>query len=98
MFAFTRTGDLSTEVLARSLGSVWASGSDEPPPEQLDAAIIFATVGKLVPPALKAARKGGRIVCAGIHMSDLPSFRYQSIWEGRDIRFGRYEGAAVLVA
>jgi propanol-preferring alcohol dehydrogenase len=74
VYAFTRPGDVATQAFARSLGAVWAGGSDEPPPEPLDAAIIYATVGALVPAALKAVRKGGRVVCAGIHMSDTPSF------------------------
>ncbi|HQU02641.1 MAG TPA: alcohol dehydrogenase, partial [Acetobacteraceae bacterium] len=67
-------------------GAVWAGGSDEMPPEQLDAAIIFATLGALVPKALQAVRKGGRVVCAGIHMSDIPSFPYELLWEEREIR------------
>jgi propanol-preferring alcohol dehydrogenase len=83
VFAFTRPGDLSTQAFARSLGAVWAGGSDELPPEPLDAAIIFATLGDLVPLALKAVRKGGRVVCAGIHMSDIPSFPYRLLWEER---------------
>jgi propanol-preferring alcohol dehydrogenase len=85
VFAFTRPGDDSTQAFARSLGAVWAGGSDEKPPEQLDAAIIFATVGDLVPTALQAVRKGGRVVCAGIHMSDIPSFPYRLLWEEREI-------------
>ena len=85
VFAFTRPGDLSTQAFARSLGAVWAGGSNELPPEPLDAAIIFATVGDLVPLALKAVRKGGRAVCAGIHMSDIPSFPYRLLWEERQI-------------
>ena len=85
VFAFTRPGDLSTQAFARSLGASWAGGSDEMPPEPLDAAIIFATVGDLVPLALKAVRKGGRVVCAGIHMSDIPSFPYQLLWEERQL-------------
>ena len=68
-----------------SLGATWAGGSDEMPPEPLDAAIIFATVGDLVPLALKAVRKGGRVVCAGIHMSDIPSFPYRLLWEERQL-------------
>ena len=72
-------------VFARSLGAAWAGGSDEMPPEPLDAAIIFATVGDLVPLALKAVRKGGRVVCAGIHMSDIPSFPYRLLWEERQL-------------
>jgi propanol-preferring alcohol dehydrogenase len=85
VFAFTRPGDLSTQAFARSLGAFWAGGSDELPPEPLDAAIIFATVGELVPSALKAVRKGGRVVCAGIHMSDIPSFPYRLLWEERQL-------------
>ena len=85
VFAFTRPGDTSTQAFARSLGAVWAGGSDEMPPEPLDAAIIFATVGALVPLALQAVRKGGRVVCAGIHMSDIPSFPYRLLWEERQI-------------
>ena len=85
VFAFTRPGDLTTQVFARSLGATWAGGSDEMPPERLDAAIIFATVGELVPLALKAIRKGGRVVCAGIHMSDIPSFPYSLLWEERQV-------------
>jgi propanol-preferring alcohol dehydrogenase len=85
VFAFTRPGDVATQTFARSLGAIWAGGSDELPPEPLDAAIIFATVGELVPLALKAVRKGGRVVCAGIHMSDIPSFPYQLLWEERQL-------------
>ena len=85
VFAFTRPGDLSTQAFARSLGAIWAGGSNEMPPEQLDAAIIFATLGDLVPLALKVVRKGGRVVCAGIHMSDIPRFPYQSLWEERQL-------------
>jgi propanol-preferring alcohol dehydrogenase len=85
VYAFTRPGDLATQAFARSLGAVWAGGSDEPPPELLDAAIIYATDGALVPIALKALRKGGRLVCAGIHMSDIPGFPYASLWEEREI-------------
>jgi len=85
VFAFTRTGDLSTQAFARSLGASWAGGSNEMPPKPLDAAIIFATVGDLVPLALKTVRKGGRVVCAGIHMSDIPSFPYQLLWEERQL-------------
>jgi propanol-preferring alcohol dehydrogenase len=84
-FAFTRPGDASTQAFARSLGAAWAGGSDEMTPEQLDAAIIFATVGDLVPLALQAVRKGGRVVCAGIHMSDIPSFPYKLLWEEREL-------------
>jgi alcohol dehydrogenase, propanol-preferring len=85
VFAFTRPGDVATQAFARRLGATWAGGSDEMPPERLDAAIIFATVGDLVPLALTAVRKGGRVVCAGIHMSDIPSFPYQLLWEERQL-------------
>ena len=84
-FAFTRSGDLDNQAFAKRLGAVWAGGSDQMPPELLDVAIIFATVGGLVPLALKAVRKGGRVVCAGIHMSDIPSFPYQLLWEERQV-------------
>jgi len=84
-FAFTRKGDHAAQDFARSLGAVWAGGSDEVPPEPLDAAIIFAPVGALVPAALKAVRKGGRVVCGGIHMSDIPSFPYSLLWEERHV-------------
>jgi alcohol dehydrogenase, propanol-preferring len=83
VFAFTRPGDVATQDFARSLGAAWAGGSNEVPPEPLDAAIIYATVGDLVPQALKAVRKGGLVVCAGIHMSDIPSFPYARLWEER---------------
>jgi len=85
VFAFTRPGDLATQAFARQLGATWAGGSDEPPPEPLDAAIIYATLGDLVPLALKAVRKGGRVVCAGIHMSDIPAFPYRLLWEERQL-------------
>ncbi len=85
VFAFTRPGDTEGQDFARGLGAVWAGGSDEAPPEKLDAAIIFATVGALVPRALRAVRKGGRVVCAGIHMSDIPSFPYAILWEEREL-------------
>jgi propanol-preferring alcohol dehydrogenase len=85
VYGFTRPGDVTTQAFARSLGATWASGSDEVPPEPLDAAIIFAPVGALVPAALKAVRKGGRVVCAGIHMSDIPSFPYSLLWEEREL-------------
>jgi len=81
----TKPGDLATQEFARQLGVAWAGGSDEMPPEPLDAAIIFATSGNLVPLALMAVRKGGRVVCAGIHMSDLPTFPYRLLWEKRKI-------------
>jgi alcohol dehydrogenase, propanol-preferring len=85
VYAFTRAGDMAAQSLAKSLGAVWAGGSEEAPPEPLDAAIIFAPVGALVPLALKAVRKGGRVVCGGIHMSDIPSFPYRDLWEERQI-------------
>ncbi|MEA3134025.1 MAG: alcohol dehydrogenase, propanol-preferring [Gammaproteobacteria bacterium] len=85
VFAFVRPGDVKGEQFALDLGAVWAGGSDETPPEPLDAAIIFATVGELIPQALKAVRKGGRVVCAGIHMSDIPSFPYRILWEEREL-------------
>mgnify|MGYP000524097187 CR=1 FL=1 len=85
VYAFTKPGDLDTQAFARSLGAVWAGGSDEMPPRLLDAAIIFATVGDLVPVALRAVRKGGRVVCAGIHMSDIPGFPYRLLWEERQL-------------
>ncbi len=85
VYAFTRPGDAATQAFARSLGAVWAGGSDEMPPDALDAAIIFATAGELVPAALRALRKGGRVVCAGIHMSDIPAFPYGLLWEERQI-------------
>jgi alcohol dehydrogenase, propanol-preferring len=85
VFAFTRPGDVAAQTFARRLGATWAGGSDEMPPEPLDAAIIYATVGDLVPLALEAVRKGGRVVCAGIHMSDIPSFPYRLLWEERQL-------------
>jgi propanol-preferring alcohol dehydrogenase len=85
VFAFTREGDTETQKFARSLGCSWAGGSSEAPPEELDAAIIFAPVGPLVPQALKRVRKGGRVVCAGIHMSDIPDFPYEDLWGERSI-------------
>lgn len=85
IFAFTRQGDVAAQDFARSLGAVWAGASEDVPPEPLDAAIIFAPVGALVPLALKAVRKGGRVVCGGIHMSDIPSFPYASLWEERHL-------------
>jgi alcohol dehydrogenase, propanol-preferring len=140
VFAFTQAGDGAAQDFARRLGATWAGGSDEMSPERLDAAIIYAPVGHLVPLALRAVRKGGRVICAGIHMSDIPSFPYRLLWEERqlasvanltrrdglefldlapkigivtkttvypliqanqaldDLRAGRFEGAAVLVA
>lgn len=85
IFAFTRSGDTEGQAFARRLGAAWAGASDQAPPEKLDAAIIFAPVGALVPQALAAVRKGGRVVCAGIHMSDIPSFPYRLLWEERQI-------------
>jgi len=84
--AFTRPGDEAAQRFARSLGATWAGGSDEAPPEPLDAAIIFAPVGALVPAALRAVRKGGVVVCGGIYMSDIPAFPYRILWEERTIR------------
>lgn len=85
VYAFTRSGDAVTQAFAKSLGAVWAGGSDDAPPDLLDAVIIFAPVGALVPPAFKAVRKGGRVVCAGIHMSDIPGFAYSILWEEREL-------------
>jgi alcohol dehydrogenase, propanol-preferring len=85
VFAFTRSDDAATQDFARRLGVAWAGGSDETPPEPLDAAIIFAPVGALVPLALQSVRKGGRVVCAGIHMSDIPAFPYRLLWEERQV-------------
>jgi alcohol dehydrogenase, propanol-preferring len=86
VYGFTRPGDRRGQEFARSLGAVWAGGSDQLPPEPLDAALIFAPVGALVPTALAAVTKGGSVVCAGIHMSDIPSFPYQILWEERVLR------------
>jgi propanol-preferring alcohol dehydrogenase len=83
--AFTRADDKAAQDFARSLGAVWAGGSEETPPEPLDAAIIFAPVGALVPAALRAVKKGGRVVCGGIHISDIPSFPYRLLWEERQV-------------
>lgn len=85
VYAFTRCGDEKSQNFARSLGAVWAGGSDQLPPQKLDAAIIFAAAGELVPAALKAVRKGGRVICGGIHMSDIPSFPYADLWGERRI-------------
>jgi propanol-preferring alcohol dehydrogenase len=85
VYAFTRAGDAAGQAFARSLGAVWAGGSDETPPEPLDAAIIFAPIGALVPAALGVVKKGGRVVCGGIHMSDIPRFPYRLLWEERDV-------------
>jgi propanol-preferring alcohol dehydrogenase len=86
VFAFTRRGDTSSQQFALSLGAVWAGDSESPAPEPLDAAIIFAPVGALVPLALRAVAPGGVVVCAGIHMSDIPSFPYQILWQERVLR------------
>ncbi len=85
VFAFTKPGDAAGRDFARSMGAEWAGGSDEKPPTLLDSAILFAPVGALVPAALAAVRKGGRVVCGGIHMSDIPSFPYRLLWEERSV-------------
>jgi len=85
VFAFTRPGDGAAQAFARSMGAEWAGGSDDQPPRPLDAAILFAPVGALVPAALRHVRKGGRVVCGGIHMSDIPSFPYSLLWEERSV-------------
>jgi propanol-preferring alcohol dehydrogenase len=84
--AFTRSGDTEAQAFARALGATWAGASGEAPPGPLDAAIIFAPVGALVPEALKQTARGGTVVCAGIHMSDIPSFPYRLLWEERSLR------------
>lgn len=86
VYAFTRPGDTEGQAFARSLGAVWAGDSDSSPPVSLDVALIFAPVGALVPLALKRVRKGGTVVCGGIHMSDIPAFPYVDLWEERSIR------------
>jgi alcohol dehydrogenase, propanol-preferring len=86
VYAFTRPGDIRSQDFARELGAVWAGGSDTAPPERLEAALIFAPVGALVPVALRSLEKGGTVVCAGIHMSDIPAFPYNDLWEERVIR------------
>lgn len=86
VFAFTRTGDAAAQAHARALGAVWAGGSSESPPDPLDAAILFAPIGALVPAALRAIRPGGVVVCAGIHMSDIPAFPYSLLWRERVVR------------
>jgi propanol-preferring alcohol dehydrogenase len=102
VYAFTRTGDAAGQDFALRLGCRWAGSSDELPPEELDAAIIFAPVGALVPAALRAVRKGGRVVCAGIHMSDIPAFAYADLWGERQIlsvaNLTREDGASFLVS
>jgi alcohol dehydrogenase, propanol-preferring len=85
IYAFTRSGDSAGQAFAKSLGAVWAGASESAPPEKLDAAIIFAPAGQLVPLALKALNKGGIVVCGGIHMSDIPAFPYELLWEERSI-------------
>ncbi len=100
VYAFTRTGDTVKQEVAKKLGAVWASGTDKLPPEPLDAAIIFAPVGPLVPIALESIKKGGVVVCAGIHMSDIPSFPYRILWGERVLRsvanLTRQDGAEFL--
>jgi propanol-preferring alcohol dehydrogenase len=100
VFAFTRAGDGEAQGFARELGAEWAGSSDEAPPEELDAAIIFAPVGELVPAALRVLARGGTVVCAGIHMSDIPSFPYELLWEERSLRsvanLTRRDGAEFL--
>jgi propanol-preferring alcohol dehydrogenase len=86
VFAFTRPGDERGQAFARELGASWAGDSSQAPPEELDAAIIFASVGELVPTALRALAPGGTVVCAGIHMSDIPSFPYEDLWHERTLR------------
>lgn len=100
VYAFTKPGDTAGQNFARDLGAVWASDSASAPPEKLDAAIIFAPVGGLVPQALRAVEKGGTVVCAGIHMSDIPSFPYKDLWEERTVKsvanLTREDGVAFL--
>lgn len=100
VFAFTRGGDMAAQELARSLGAAWAGASDEPPPEPLEAAIIFAPAGPLVLAALKALAPGGTVVCAGIHMSEIPAFPYELLWQERSVRsvanLTRADGAEFL--
>ncbi len=100
IYAFTRPGDTAGQRFARQLGAVWAGGSDETPPQPLDAALIFAPVGALVPAALRAVDKGGCVVCAGIHMSDIPGFPYRILWQERTVRsvanLTRADGTAFL--
>jgi len=100
VFAFTRGGDNEAQKFARSLGASWTGGSDEPPPEKLDAAIIFAPIGSLVPTALQHVKRGGTVVCGGIHMSDIPSFPYRDLWHEHSItsvaNLTRRDGAEFL--
>jgi propanol-preferring alcohol dehydrogenase len=86
VYAFTRTGDSKAQQFALDMGAVWAGASDVGPPDELDAAIIFASAGELVPLALRAVAKGGTVVCGGIHMSDIPSFPYSLLWGERTVR------------
>src|SRR5208282_3301409 len=86
LYAFTRPGDTAAQAFARQLGAVWAGASDQLPPEPLDAALLYAPVGALVPAALRAVAKGGTVVCAGIHMSDIPTFPYEILWGERTVR------------
>ena len=86
VYAFTRAGDVAAQAFARRLGACWAGASEDAPPQALDCAIIYAPVGALVPAALRAVKKGGRVVCAGIHMSDIPSFPYSILWQERELR------------
>ncbi len=100
VYALTKSGDVETQAFARQLGAVWSGGSDETPPAVLDAAIIFAPVGPLVPAALRVVDKGGIVVCAGIHMSDIPSFPYSILWQERVVKsvanLTRADGEAFL--
>ena len=100
LYAFTRAEDRAAQALALSLGARWAGSSEDMPPEALDAAIIFAPVGALVPKALAAVRKGGRVVCGGIHMSDIPQFPYRLLWEERQLvsvaNLTRHDASAFL--
>ncbi|MDX1521497.1 MAG: zinc-dependent alcohol dehydrogenase family protein, partial [Anaerolineae bacterium] len=100
VMAFTRPGDRETQAFARSLGAVWAGGSDQLPPDRLDAALIFAPAGHLVPLALKAVKPGGKVICAGIHMSDIPAFPYHLLWGERSLQsvanLTRQDGEAFL--
>jgi propanol-preferring alcohol dehydrogenase len=100
VFAFTRPGDVAAQDFARGLGAVWAGGSDQVPPEPLDAAILFAPVGALIPAGLAATRAGGRVICAGIHMSDVPAFPYRLLWGERAVssvaNLTRADGAAFM--
>jgi alcohol dehydrogenase, propanol-preferring len=102
VYAFTRAGDTAAQQLALLLGAAWAGASEDAPPVPLDAAILYAPVGSLVPAALRAVRKGGRVVCAGIHMSDIPAFPYRLLWEERQIvsvaNLTRADGDAFLAA